>query len=478
VVLCIRQHELRRRHGCRAGRSLRARTSRLLPCLRPVGNGAFIVSTSRAPQRPGQCVNINNAVPSTRYNVRLDQHVTPLSFGFLNIRSLLKKLDDILELRRDRLFDVLCLVETWHYSDSVCVQRLRAEGFRVIDRARQRLDSGCSTAPNYSGIILFSTSRVRMSLIDVACASTFDVVSIRLTSGSYHCVLVVIYRPGSVAVTVKFFTELAGVLDRVAVLSEPVFVAGDVNIRLDPPNESPTRQLVALFASRGLLISATESTHDGGGTIDVVASSSAVGAVQGKRVALGYFIGSLGGPFFPRDFCLFPVNYRRIITNYCCRKWSFTISQRSVRLGVVCGPREPQWERMGRNADRRRRSALYRISRNTARARRPGREFHHRTLSVALLRRRSRLLANARVTARRRVLQAYQHSICHCTNPTAICQPAHPTPARAPRFAIFPHRTRLANTLRVEISLFRRIYPRRVNCCRQSTFTSRCYSLF
>jgi hypothetical protein len=279
VVLCIRQHELLRRHGCRAGRSLRARTSRLLPCLRPVGNGAFIVSTSRAPQRPGQRVNINNAVPSTRYNVRLDQHVTPLSFKtFLNIRSLLNKLDDILELRRDRLFDVLCLVETWHYSDSVCVQRLRAEGFRVIDRARQRLDSGCSTAPNYSGIILFSTSRVRMSLIDVACASTFDVVSIRLTSGSYHCVLVVIYRPGSVAVTVKFFTELAGVLDRVAVLSEPVFVAGDVNIRLDRPNESSTRQLVALFASRGLLISATESTHDGGGTIDVVASSSAAGA--------------------------------------------------------------------------------------------------------------------------------------------------------------------------------------------------------
>jgi hypothetical protein len=39
----------------------------------------------------------------------------------------------------------------------------------------------------------------------------------------------------------------------------------------------------------------------------------------------------------------------------------------------VCGPREPQWERMGSNADRRRRSALYRISRNTARACRPGR---------------------------------------------------------------------------------------------------------
>jgi hypothetical protein len=102
----------------------------------------------------------------------------------------------------------------------------------------------------------------------------------------------------------------------------------------------------------------------------------------------------------------------------------------------VCGPREPQWERIGRNADRRRRSALYRISRNTARACRPANSTT-RTLSVALLRRRSRLLANARVTARRRVLQAAQQSICHCTNPTAICQPAHPTPRKSPPLCYF-----------------------------------------
>jgi hypothetical protein len=48
VVSCIRQHELLRRRGCRAGHSLHARTSRLQPCLRVVGNGAFIVSISRA----------------------------------------------------------------------------------------------------------------------------------------------------------------------------------------------------------------------------------------------------------------------------------------------------------------------------------------------------------------------------------------------------------------------------------------------
>jgi hypothetical protein len=157
----------------------------------------------------------------------------------------------------------------------------------VIDHARPRLDRGCSTARNYGGIILFSTPHVHMSLIAVGCASTFEVVCIRLTSGSNHFVLVVIYRPGSAVVTVKCFTELADDLDWVAVISEPVFVAGDVNVRLDRSHESSTCQLVELFASRGLLISATDWTQDRGGTIDVFASYSAVGVVPVSVIDVG-----------------------------------------------------------------------------------------------------------------------------------------------------------------------------------------------
>jgi hypothetical protein len=52
-----------------------------------------------------------------------------------------------------------------------------------------------------------------------------------------------------------------------------------------------------------------------------------------------------------------------------------------------------------------------------------------------------------------------------------FANPPTPPPQEPPALLFFTYRTRLANTLRVEISLFRRIYPRRVNCCRQSTFT-------
>jgi len=42
----------------------------------------------------------------------------------LNIRSLLNKTHDVLEMISDRSLDVLCLVEAWHDADSVFMRRL------------------------------------------------------------------------------------------------------------------------------------------------------------------------------------------------------------------------------------------------------------------------------------------------------------------------------------------------------------------
>ena len=68
--------------------------------------------------------------PSTR--PRADRHfewqVKTITFGCLNTCSLSNKLDDILEVTRNNI-DVLFLVESRHDSDSVCVKRLRADGF-------------------------------------------------------------------------------------------------------------------------------------------------------------------------------------------------------------------------------------------------------------------------------------------------------------------------------------------------------------
>jgi len=46
--------------------------------------------------------------------------------GCINIRSLTNKVDDMLEVRRDRSIDVLFVVETWHDVDSTSLSRLPA----------------------------------------------------------------------------------------------------------------------------------------------------------------------------------------------------------------------------------------------------------------------------------------------------------------------------------------------------------------
>jgi hypothetical protein len=78
-------------------------------------------------------------------NVHVDRHAATsgaeLVFASLNVRSLVNRVDDLLEVRRDESADVLFLVETRHDVDSVCIRRLRLEGSRfstVLDRDLSR----------------------------------------------------------------------------------------------------------------------------------------------------------------------------------------------------------------------------------------------------------------------------------------------------------------------------------------------------
>ena len=83
------------------------------------------------------------------------RHAAPirnhLKFGAMNVHSANDNIDNILSLRRERDLDVLLLCETWHDSDSVCIRRLRADGMRVIERARLRIVNDMST--NHGGVV-------------------------------------------------------------------------------------------------------------------------------------------------------------------------------------------------------------------------------------------------------------------------------------------------------------------------------------
>jgi len=114
-----------------------------------------------------------------------------LAFGALNVRSLNNRVDVITDLLKDTTTDVLCLTETCHEdSDAVPIQRLRASGWQVFERARP-IPSGTKADDiqfvNHGGVAIVAPTGVKLEkLKTVSDPVTFEHVFTKLTVK--HCV--------------------------------------------------------------------------------------------------------------------------------------------------------------------------------------------------------------------------------------------------------------------------------------------------
>lgn len=240
----------------------------------------FAIGVRQTIDRPTSRIDTNNVsfdcprLRSSLLKVRIDRHATPpsaaLACGCFNVRSLNNKVDDLLDVRREQLIDVLFLVETWHDSDSVCISRLRANGFQVIDRPRPRSITD-TLATNHGGVAAVGAPGVQLTLCDFGVRPlTFELLSVRVVVGTSSFIAAVIYRPGSSATSPAFFNELVDVTGRLATFAEPVILVGDINIRLDRVTDPPTIQFDNVLAMHGLARCVSDATHDLGGILDVV----------------------------------------------------------------------------------------------------------------------------------------------------------------------------------------------------------------
>ena len=240
---------------------------RSLPTRRLVSNIATVIVGNRPPPRE------RVRRPASVLSVHFDRHAATagprLVFGCHNIRSVANKLDDVLEVRSDLGIDVLYLVETWHDTDSVSFRRLRTDGFQFVDRPRPRSRARVDTlSTNHGGVAVVVVAGVRLTILDLGLRpDSFELLCVGVASDSSSCVIVLIYRTGPV--TPAFFSELSDVLDRVAKYIDPVFLVGDVNIRLDRADDPASRQFTDVLTAHGLLCHVRTTTHDRGGLLDV-----------------------------------------------------------------------------------------------------------------------------------------------------------------------------------------------------------------
>ena len=136
------------------------------------------VITDNRPDRLRRSVEIINlhqrsvVVECSCWSTHGAYYNTELVFASFSVRSLVNKVDDLVEVRRDESVDVLFPVETRHDADSVCVPRLRSEGFQVADRPRPRPPfAPASMAVNHGGVVV-AASPVKLSPLDLGLLPT------------------------------------------------------------------------------------------------------------------------------------------------------------------------------------------------------------------------------------------------------------------------------------------------------------------
>jgi hypothetical protein len=126
---------------------------------------------------------------------------------------------------------------------------------------------------NHSRVAVVAVPGVHLSSLDVVSNPvSFELQYTRISSGQSICIVVVIYRPGSAAVTSLFYDDLSDILDCVVGHNEQVYIVGDLNVRLDRPDDRDCQRLTDLFEVYGFVARVSESTHASGGLLDIVAS--------------------------------------------------------------------------------------------------------------------------------------------------------------------------------------------------------------
>jgi len=160
-----------------------------------------------------------------------------------------------MDMFRDHQLTVLALTETWHDTDSPVFGRCRSSGYSVADHPHLRTrDDHLSV--NHGSVAVAAPGTSLSPLSAGPSSSIFEIVVSYVTTGSSRPAVVVVDPSDSQSVAAQFFDDLSALLERLVVLSAPLFIIGDFNIRLDQ-DVRHAEQLRSVTEALGLQISRT-----------------------------------------------------------------------------------------------------------------------------------------------------------------------------------------------------------------------------
>ena len=187
-----------------------------------------------------------------------------------NAGSISNKSASICDILKERHLDVLAITESWHLSETdVAVNKITPDGYCSIGKFRPPTKAGLSRRGGGVLFIYRHSFTARKMQFDVT-PTTFEFVGINLTIARTNVIFVVIYRPGSEAITELFYSEFLALLELLAVHSCQVVITGDLNIHFDVLDDVHTVKFVDLLESVGFIQHVVGPTHNKGHTLDVV----------------------------------------------------------------------------------------------------------------------------------------------------------------------------------------------------------------
>ena len=106
--------------------------------------------------------------------------------------------------------------------------------------------------------------------IQLPVFATFEVIAAFIHCAGFKAVVVVVYRPGSSAVTLSFFEDVGDLLERLSTFSAPLMIAEDFNIHVDDESDVHAGKLMDLLSCHSLRQHVTCPTHVQGHTLDLL----------------------------------------------------------------------------------------------------------------------------------------------------------------------------------------------------------------